>query len=751
MLTFKQPFSPLPALLYCLVPPRPSKKGPCDNHQQDEVGAVGQGPDYCRGFEVGFKMGKKRMAVLAFVAALALAQAANMVLYDGGVRSGEDKTVTATTYSPLVGSEFAMGSSGLIVSNAGHGWTTDSLGPAPAATSPPTRNVTFYGDDARLWGKQWAVGANATILVNTGNLWTVAGISASYAANRLITPAVNLYGVVYGVGVPSAWAAGAGGTLLRNSGAGYTVVAAGAFLPSVAPTILYAPSVGTPLQSGTLLVTSTGTVYRSVSSYWILAASKPAGLAPSSLLRAFSFQDGVGIAVGDAGTVLRFDVGALAWNSSFSGPYAAAAPSPPSLSAVAVYGRNRVIVAGQNGAVAETFPDAAGWHVSSLPVGAATGCTITGLSFANTAGVSPFAPSLPTLPSVEDVWAVGCGLVFRRVVSVSGSATLSASAAATSWTLAFTPPSGVQLYGVFAHRVFPNSGAIVVGSSGTVLRLFQSNWTTVATPASSAVYTSVAVSSSGTVTIAGQGTASYLIASPVLPEMASNTYAAWTPSWSTPTLPAAVPSNTSFVAVSTSGSLLGNGSVFLQNPSGTVSLNRPSVSSPSDAFIGMADTSPCSARCLYDNVSISSAAEGGGGYPALVLAYDFYVSPYLHTLCAGWPRLDARPYTHLEFRVKYASTQRTTPANSLLVTYVAPCVCLRPALSRLPPLQPELLFWHLQLTQRLRVCAERCRGGHQLARRVSAAGRPAGWHGLEWLHRGAGVLGWRHLQGPLLH
>lgn len=195
------------------------------------------------------------------------------------------------------------------------------------------------------------------------------------------------------------------------------------------------------------------------------------------LLTSFSFRDNTGIAVGTSGTVLRFSMQTLQWDSAFAGP----SPSPaPNLSAVFVYSSNRVLVGGDGGYLAETFPGATGWSVSYLPLPSSppSPCSIRSLSISGLSGVvfsSPFGPSPSPLPAVEETWAAGCGALWRRAASSSSLSSLSSSVLSSNWTIVAQAgvgvvPAGVEFYAVLAHKQSPYSGAIAVGSNGTILR-----------------------------------------------------------------------------------------------------------------------------------------------------------------------------------------------------------------------------------------------------------------------------------------
>lgn len=118
-----------------------------------------------------FSRASSVLAALLAVISIENCLAANHILYDGGVRTGVDTTITAGTYTPQIGASFAAGTGGIVLGNQGNGWNADTVGPLSASASPPTRNVSLYNPStgtANLWGKQFAVGAHGTILTNTG-------------------------------------------------------------------------------------------------------------------------------------------------------------------------------------------------------------------------------------------------------------------------------------------------------------------------------------------------------------------------------------------------------------------------------------------------------------------------------------------------------------------------------------------------------------------------------------------------------
>lgn len=55
--------------------------------------------------------------LLVLVSLVTPALGANHLLYDGGVRTGNDTTVTSTTWSPQIGAGYAVGSAGLVLAN----------------------------------------------------------------------------------------------------------------------------------------------------------------------------------------------------------------------------------------------------------------------------------------------------------------------------------------------------------------------------------------------------------------------------------------------------------------------------------------------------------------------------------------------------------------------------------------------------------------------------------------------------------
>jgi hypothetical protein len=462
---------------------------------------------------------------------------------------------------------------------------------------------------------------------------------------------------------------GANGTILKQSGDGFVVVASGTFSPAIPPLVLYSPPAGAPLRGGTLVVTSSGAVHRNTGLTW----TKPATQPPYSLnLTAFSFRDGVGVAVGTNGTVLRFDATIQNWNASFVGPFTASANTSlalPDLTAVWVYNSRRFVLAGSGGVLAESFPDTTVWAVSTLPVvSMSSSCSVTGISSPSTAFNSPFAPPLTSFPPSEEVWAVGCGGVYYRSVLRSGSQPLSAVVPSASWTVMLASPgAGMDYVGVFADRA---GSAVVVGTSGLVYRYSNAAWVTFTPAASSVTLTSVLVSSAGLVTVAGTS-ATLLVSTTALPGYGTtNVSSVWAPSWMAPALPSTVPSNTTFHALSSSV-VVGNNSVLLRRPSSAVSLDRPTTASPNaDAFIGVVHDDSCSSPVLYDTAMSSSPAVLNGTAPALVFSYNMYHSNYQKYLCNGWPRLDARPFSFLEFRMKYVPTaaNRTSPLTDLNLT-----------------------------------------------------------------------------------
>ena len=620
--------------------------------------------------------------ILTFACAASVALAANHILYDGGVRAGADDTVTAGTYAPQIGGKFAVGSLGTILQDGGGGWGLDSIAPEAANQQPVYRNVPLYGSSAPLWGRQWAVGEKATILMNSGGVWNVASIAANYADARKQTAPMPLFGSAFGLSAPSTWAVGANGTIFRDSGDGFTPVAAGAFAPTIAPLSLYAPSAGTPLRAGTIAVTATGSVFRTVGT-WAKLASAPAWLSAGATLslNAFSFRDSTGIAVGDAGVMLRFDMATLTWNQSYwqGSPYFNAA-NAPSLKGVVVYGRERVVAVGTGGVVVESFPGAA-WATRTL--GSSPSCSLKAATFSGLFGSSPYGPALTTTPTSEETWVVGCGAVYRRVATRTASQTLSAVVTAAPFTALLQAgaggvPAGVEFTAIAAYRAAPSAGVVVVGTGSTIYHFFAGTWEAIpfnVAGAPTVVFTSILVSSAGIVTVAGATTASLAVSTVALPEVVTasqTTFKAWGTGWTAVPVPATVPASTTFTGLSGATTFVGNGAVVVRRASsGTTSLDRPAGAVvATDNFIGIVDETSCVSQVLTERPLSSSAGVGANQYPSLVFSYNLYSSPFLKMYCHGYPRLDTRAYSHLEFRIKYASTTKVAPTNDLTVTYV---------------------------------------------------------------------------------
>jgi hypothetical protein len=162
-----------------------------------------------------------------------------------------------------------------------------------------------------LWNSRLAVGRNATILTDAGGsrAWQVGAISGDAAGNRQVAaPILPRLEVL-----PSTYLVGGDGVLLRDSGNSFYGVALGTarVADSVAPFVLYRSDVA-PLRGGLIAVTAAGTVFRDTTGTGALWRVVDAGQQPPvtfpAPLAAFGYWGSMGIAVGGAGTVRRFDL-----------------------------------------------------------------------------------------------------------------------------------------------------------------------------------------------------------------------------------------------------------------------------------------------------------------------------------------------------------------------------------------------------------------------------------------------------------